>query len=94
MRLGNRKKKRIITLFLVYKSFNPLFLITEHRETENVNVHTSINCIDLLLKAKVILYINQLTSDKCTPVLKLYIISGLTNLCNNFFAWREENCII
>ena len=42
---------------LVDKIFNPLFLITEHRKTENVNVHTSINCIDLLLKAKVILYI-------------------------------------
>ena len=40
------------------KSFNPLLLITEHRKTENVNTHTSINCKDLLLKAKVILYIN------------------------------------
>ena len=32
-------------------------LITEHRKTENVNVHISKNCVDLLLKAKVILYI-------------------------------------
>ena len=28
-------------------------------------------------------------SDNCTPVLKLYIISGLTNLCNNFFFRTE-----
>ena len=78
---------------MVDKSFNPLFLITEHRKTENVNIHTSINCIDLLLKEKVILYINWLTSDNCAPVLKLYIISGLANLCNKIFRTEGGNYI-